>query len=58
MNVSHIVKRHVTEHPEKTAIIFGERQISYLELDGLINQAADGLLKMGLKRRDVLSLFA
>ena len=57
MNVSDIIKRHVAENPEKTAIIFGERRISYSELDGLINQAADGLLKMGLKRGDVLSLF-
>jgi len=57
MNASNIIKRHVAEHPEKTAIIFGERRISYSELDCLINKAADGLLKMGLKRGDVLSLF-
>ena len=57
MNVSDIIKRHVAENPDKTAIIFGERRISYSELDVLINQAADGLLKMGLKRGDVLSLF-
>jgi long-chain acyl-CoA synthetase len=57
MNVSNIIKRHVAEHPEKTAIIFGERRISYSQLDCLINKAADGLLKMGLKRGDVLSLF-
>lgn len=57
MNVSNIIKRHVTEIPEKTAIIFNDRRISYSELNGLINQAADGLLKMGLKRGDVLSLF-
>ena len=57
MNVSDIVKRHVAETPDKMAIIFEDRRISYSELDGLINQAADGLLKMGLKRGDVLSLF-
>lgn len=57
MNVSNIIKRHVAENPEKTAIIFGERRISYSELDVLINRAAEGLLKMGLKRGDVLSLF-
>ncbi len=43
MNVSNVIKRHVTEIPEKTAIIFNDRRISYSELDGLINQAADGL---------------
>ena len=57
MNVSDIIKRHVTETPDKTAIIFDDRRISYSRLDGLINQTAHGLLKMGLKRGDVLSLF-
>ena len=57
MNVSDIIKRHVKETPEKTAIIFEDRRISYAELDALINRTADGLLKMGLRRGDVVSLF-
>ena len=57
MNVSGIIKRHVAEQPEKTAIIFEGRHISYIELDRLITRAADGLLKTGLRRGDVLSLF-
>jgi long-chain acyl-CoA synthetase len=57
MNVSFLMKRHVTEQPEKTAIIFGDRRISYAELDRLITRTADGLLKTGLRRGDVLSLF-
>jgi len=57
MNVSHIIKRHVADTPDKTAIIFGERRISYSQLDALITRTADGLLKTGLKRGDVLSLF-
>jgi len=57
MNVSRIIKRHVAEQPEKTAIIFGDRRIPYAELDRLITRTADGLLKTGLVRGDVLSLF-
>jgi len=57
MNVSDIIKRHVTEQPEKTAIIFGDRRISYDELNRLVTRTADGLLNMGLERGDVLSLF-
>jgi len=57
MNVSDIIKRHVADTPDKTAIIFGERRISYSQLDGRISRTADGLLKTGLRRRDVLSLF-
>jgi long-chain acyl-CoA synthetase len=57
MNVSNIIKHHVAENPDTTAIIFGELRISYVELDRLINRVAGGLLKLGLKRADVLSLF-
>jgi long-chain acyl-CoA synthetase len=57
MNVSNIVKSQAKGQPEKTAIIAGERRISYVELDGLISRTASGLLKMGLKKGDILSLF-
>ena len=57
MNVSEIIKRHVAETPEKTAIIFEDRRISYAELNRLVNRAAEGLTQMGFKKGDVLSLF-
>jgi long-chain acyl-CoA synthetase len=57
MNVSNIINRHVAEHPDKTAIIFGDRRISYGELDRLINRIAGGLFNLGLKGGDVVSLF-
>ncbi|MDZ7696942.1 MAG: AMP-binding protein [Deltaproteobacteria bacterium] len=57
LNVSNIISRHVKTHPEKTAIIFGDRRISYGELDQAIDRAAVGITEMGLKRGDVLSLF-
>jgi long-chain acyl-CoA synthetase len=57
MNVSNIIKQHVAENPDRTAIIFGELRITYVELDRLINRVAGGLLKLGLKSGDVLSLF-
>jgi long-chain acyl-CoA synthetase len=57
MNVSNIIKHHVAENPDTTAILFEELRITYGELDRLINRVAGGLLKLGLKRGDVLSLF-
>lgn len=57
MNISDIIKRHVQDTPDKTAIIFGKRQITYAQLNALINRTADGLLKTGLQRGDVVSLF-
>ncbi|MGD8229144.1 MAG: AMP-binding protein [Desulfobacteraceae bacterium] len=57
MNVSDIIKRHVAENPEKTAIIFEDRHISYAELNSLVNSAAEGVTKMGFKKGDVISVF-
>ena len=57
MNVSNIIERQVAENPEKTAILFGERRISYGELDRMINRIAGGLLKMGYAQAEVVSLF-
>ncbi len=57
MNVSDIIKRPVAESPDKTAIIFENRRISYAELNSLINSAAEGITKMGFKKGDVLSIF-
>ncbi len=57
MNVSRLIQRHVTQYPDKTAIIFENRRISYLELDRLIDRAAFGFVELGLERGDVLSLF-
>ncbi len=57
MNVSRMIQRHVMERPDKTAIIFEDQRISYLELDRLIDRAAFGFIEVGLERGDVLSLF-
>jgi long-chain acyl-CoA synthetase len=57
MNVSQILNRTLKETPEKTAILFENRRLSYAELDALIDRAAAGFLKLGLQQGDVLSLF-
>ena len=57
MNVSEMIRRYVEENPEKTAIMAGDRRISYGQLDVMINRAASGFLGMGLKKGEVLSLF-
>jgi long-chain acyl-CoA synthetase len=57
MNVSNIITRHVAENPKKTAIIFRDRRITYAELNDLIDRAAAGLMRLGMKRGEVVSLF-
>jgi long-chain acyl-CoA synthetase len=57
MNASGIVTKHARQTPDKTAIIFEDRRISYAELDRLINRMASGLLATGLSPGDVVSLY-
>ena len=39
-------------YPDKVAVIFKERQVTYGELDGLINRLAIGLSRHGIGRGD------
>jgi len=57
MNMASFFKEWVKKNPDKTAIIFEERRISYTEFDKLVNKVANGLLSLGLKKGDVVSLF-
>lgn len=57
MNVSRLIERHVARNPDKTAILFQDRRISYGELDDLIDRAAGEFTRLGLGPGDVLSLF-
>jgi long-chain acyl-CoA synthetase len=44
--------------PGKTALIFGERSLTYDQLERLTNQAANGLKALGIKKGDRVTLFA
>jgi long-chain acyl-CoA synthetase len=57
MNVSDIIRPHVARRPDKTAIIFEGRRISFAELDRLIDRAGLAITRMGFAKGDVLSLF-
>jgi len=46
----------VEEYPDKTALIYMGRKITYLELDRLSNQLAAYLIKKGLKPDDVVGI--
>jgi long-chain acyl-CoA synthetase len=52
-----ILSQTATNLPEKTAINFGERKISYAELDGLSNRLANALKELGVKKGERLALF-
>lgn len=57
MNMASFFKPWVEKSPDKTAIIFEDRRISYAEFDKFVNKVANGLLNLGLEKGDVVSLF-
>jgi long-chain acyl-CoA synthetase len=57
MNVSQILNHTLKKTPEKNALVFEDRRLSYAELDARIDRAAAGFLKLGLQKGNVLSLF-
>jgi acyl-CoA synthetase (AMP-forming)/AMP-acid ligase II len=58
MIISDYVERHVNLYPEKKAVIFEDRQCSYLELQERVYRLANGLIKLGLKEGDRVAVLA
>jgi long-chain acyl-CoA synthetase len=52
-----ILENTAKEHPEKAAIAYFEREITYAELDSLSNQFAGALAALGVKKGDRVSIF-
>ncbi len=57
MLLSDYVKRYAEDDPDKTAINYYGREISYKELDGLSCKLANALLDMGYKKGDFGAAF-
>lgn len=54
--IGDIVRRRVAVHPSRTALIWRDLEMSYLELDGMIDQVATGFRRLGVKRGDRVAL--
>jgi long-chain acyl-CoA synthetase len=52
-----IFQKSAKEFPQKTAIVFDEREITYAQLDLLSNQFANSLVKIGTKKGDRVAIF-
>jgi long-chain acyl-CoA synthetase len=57
MNVTQNVRRAAKIFPEKTAIIFEDKQIQYGELDRISSRLADEMLKQGVMQGDRVALY-
>jgi long-chain acyl-CoA synthetase len=52
MNVADIVKQTATRLPDKAALIFQDKPISYADLDREIDRAAAGIASLGIRKGD------
>ena len=52
MNLKLMLEETVKQYAAKTAIVSGERRLSYAEMDAASNKVANALLKMGIRKGD------
>jgi long-chain acyl-CoA synthetase len=52
-----ILHESAEKFPQKTAIVCGEREITYARLDAVSNQFANALSKLGVKKGDRVAVF-
>ncbi len=52
-----ILEKTAKDHPEKAAVAYFEREITYRELDSLSNQFAGALNALGVKKDDRVAVF-
>jgi long-chain acyl-CoA synthetase len=58
MIIPDYIERHARLCPERTAIIFEDRQCTYLELQDRVYRLANGLIKLGLKEDDRVAVLS
>ena len=54
--ISDAVPYHAARTPDREAVVFGERRVSYRELDAAVDDCARGLLALGVRRGDRVAL--
>ena len=54
--IGDIVRRRVAVHPSRTALVWRDLEMSYLELDGVVDQVATGFRLLGVKSGDRVAL--
>lgn len=51
-NLGELLSISAQKHPHRIAIVFGQKKISYKELNELTDQIAVGLIHLGIQRQD------
>jgi long-chain acyl-CoA synthetase len=55
MNVGSLLPRHARYRSDHTALVVGDRRMSFRELDRYVNRLANGLLTSGMRKGDKLT---
>ncbi|GAB4276914.1 MAG: long-chain fatty acid--CoA ligase [Candidatus Promineifilaceae bacterium] len=56
LNLAVVLEDSAREVPQKTAVIFGDRQFSYAQINGAANQIANGLAAAGVGKGDKVAI--
>jgi len=56
-NLAELIEFSSKRHPQKTAIVFGQKKITYRELNDLTNRVACGLIRLGIKKQERVAIF-
>ena len=56
-NLSEILRASAHKHPNRTAIVFGSKKISYKALNDSTDHIAAGLMDLGIKEHDRVAIF-
>ncbi|MEA3328771.1 MAG: AMP-binding protein [Candidatus Omnitrophota bacterium] len=57
MDIAKKLREQAERHPDKTSIIFKDKQISFKEIVSRINKLANWLLKAGIKKGDRVAIY-
>ena len=58
MNLRLMLEQTVNKYAGKTAMVIGERRVSYAELDEASNKVANALIKMGVRKGDRVAILS
>lgn len=53
-----LLTRTVSRYRDKLALVYNDRQVTYRELNDLVNRTANGLRKRGVKKGDRLAMYS
>lgn len=56
--IADMIRRSAYHHPDKTALIFQDREMTYTELEKACNRTANALIDLGVRRYDRVAILA